>query len=664
MWQGMSSLLDHSDFMPRWSCGNWSAALGWTHILADLGTFGAYTAIPCVLGYFIWRRRDLPFPGLFFLFCCFIFACGTTHLIDACLFWWPVYRVSAIARVGTALVSWATVIALAPVIPKALAMRSPLDLEREIDARRRVELVLRARSVALDTAMDGIAIFDDDKACVYLNSAWAKQYGYAQREDALRLRFTRFHDEAAVDTLQSDPSVELGSKHRWRGEAAARRRDDSRFTAEISITSLQMGGFVVVSRDVSDRKRVEQERQKLNQTLENRVAEQTAELRRQSQLFQCVLDSMAEGVVVVNARAEIVHINPAAAHMFGQGEASVAGTTWPAGLRVLDADGKSPCAPDQTPVIRAVNGEQVDDQRIVIDRSPDAEPLWLSVTARPLQTLDGSVQGAVGVYRDIGLMREARAAEIFYAEQLEKNNRELSRSIQELDDFAHVVSHDLKEPLRRMHHYAVFLLEDDKNRLDEEGVRKLSTLQHLARRMEEMLEALLQFSRIGRIELAVTETPLRDVIQDAIDTLRINVGEQDVEWRISDEIPAICCDRIRITEVFRNLIANALEYNDKDRRIVEIGCLSASTAPDNALGRQVIYIRDNGIGIAEKHRETIFRMFRRLHGRDQYGGGLGAGLAIAKKIVERHGGQIWVESTVGQGSTFFVALPPRQGDPS
>ena len=115
----LAHLFDTSGFPPRWDCGNWSAGHGWLHILSDLGIWSAYVAIPCVLGYFVLRRRDIPFRRVFLLFGAFILACGTTHLMEAIIFWWPAYRLAGVIKLLTAIVSWSTVLALVPVTPKS-----------------------------------------------------------------------------------------------------------------------------------------------------------------------------------------------------------------------------------------------------------------------------------------------------------------------------------------------------------------------------------------------------------------------------------------------------------------------------------------------------------------------------------------------------------------
>ena len=167
MFDFFRQLLDTSDFPARWNCGNWTAAHGWLHVISDLGIWSAYVAIPIALIWFARQRGDLPFRTLFWLFGAFILACGSTHLMEAVIFWWPGYRVAGLIKAFTAVVSWATVIALVPIIPQALALRSPKALEREIAERKRAESQLleirdelerRVRARVADLAGDGAAL--------------------------------------------------------------------------------------------------------------------------------------------------------------------------------------------------------------------------------------------------------------------------------------------------------------------------------------------------------------------------------------------------------------------------------------------------------------------------------------------------------------------------
>ncbi|HKB41007.1 MAG TPA: ATP-binding protein, partial [Gemmataceae bacterium] len=291
-------------------------------------------------------------------------------------------------------------------------------------------------------------------------------------------------------------------------------------------------------------------------------------------------------------------------------------------------------------------------ERALQGESVTAEIQWedriLEFHIEPLRGEASAIVGAVGVGLDVTEHKRIEKAREFYAAQLRERNIELSRSNQELDEFAYIASHDLKEPLRGIHNYASFLIEDYGERLGNEGRAKLETLKHLTQRMDALIESLLQFSRVGRVDLAVQNTDLNEVVEEVLASLQISLEEGRVEVRFGRTLPHIRCDRVRIAEVFRNLFTNAMKYNDKPKRWVEIG-MTATPSP-------VFYVRDNGIGIAAQHHEAIFRIFKRLHSRDKFGGGTGAGLTIVKKIVERHSGRIWVESTPGEGSTFYFTI--------
>lgn len=241
------------------------------------------------------------------------------------------------------------------------------------------------------------------------------------------------------------------------------------------------------------------------------------------------------------------------------------------------------------------------------------------------------------------------------AEELAAINQELTRSNSELDAFAYVASHDLKEPLRGIHNYSSFLIEDYGSILNEDGVSKLQTLMRLAQRMENLINSLLHYSRLGRVELILNETDLNELLNTIIETIKISFKEQQIDISIPHRLPIIKCDRIQLGELFTNLITNAIKYNDKPIKSIEIGWQQEETLPHQSYWK--FYVKDNGIGIREKHQEVIFRIFKRLHPANCYGGGTGAGLTIAQKIVERHHGKIWVESTYGQGSSFYFTIP-------
>ncbi|NJN62482.1 MAG: GAF domain-containing protein [Coleofasciculaceae cyanobacterium RL_1_1] len=271
------------------------------------------------------------------------------------------------------------------------------------------------------------------------------------------------------------------------------------------------------------------------------------------------------------------------------------------------------------------------------------------------------------------------------ADALTHINQDLQRSNTELDAFAYIASHDLKEPLRGIHNYATFLLEDYGDILAADGTDKLHTLVRLTERMELLIESLLKFSRLGRQDLQVEPIDLNAMLRETITMFRMNPDWEGCEIRILPNLPIVWGDRSLIDEVLTNLISNGFKYNSQPQKWVEVGYCPQdfaenrptenrptenrptenNTKPDDSPPDDYVtlYVRDNGIGIRDKHIDSIFRIFKRLHAPGKYGGGSGAGLTIVRKIVERHGGTIHVESLYGQGTTFFVTLPVRDQTP-
>jgi chemotaxis family two-component system sensor kinase Cph1 len=246
------------------------------------------------------------------------------------------------------------------------------------------------------------------------------------------------------------------------------------------------------------------------------------------------------------------------------------------------------------------------------------------------------------------------------AAALARLNTELARSNDELDAFAYVASHDLKEPLRGIHNYAVFLLQDYAAQLDAAGLTKLQTLVRLSQRMEALIEGLLQLSRVGRQEMAVAEIDLNAALADVLDLLQPRLDQTRTTVAVASPLPTLRGNQVGIQEIFNNLLTNAMRYNDRPDKHVTIGLAPADARGPQGTGDPadfyVFAVQDNGIGIAPRHHTNIFRLFKRLHAPEKYGGGTGAGLAIAKKMAEKHGGELWVESEAGQGATFLFSL--------
>jgi light-regulated signal transduction histidine kinase (bacteriophytochrome) len=261
---------------------------------------------------------------------------------------------------------------------------------------------------------------------------------------------------------------------------------------------------------------------------------------------------------------------------------------------------------------------------------------------------NGDIVGASKIMRDISIQKQAEA-------KLLKYNQALERSNKELDDFAYIASHDLKEPLRGVFNNATFLLEDYQDKLDEKAQSRLKRLCFLSKRMEQLINDLLYFSRLGRQELTIQPTDVTAVIDDIVLMLDGTLKEQNATVTIKGVLPAAICDRSSVREILLNLITNAIKYNNKEIKTVEIGCIS-ELETSFGIEKQILYVKDNGIGIEQKFYEDIFRIFKRLNEEDDSRKGTGVGLTFVRKILDRHGGRIWVESSPGAGTTFYFTL--------
>ncbi len=254
------------------------------------------------------------------------------------------------------------------------------------------------------------------------------------------------------------------------------------------------------------------------------------------------------------------------------------------------------------------------------------------------------------VFRDIS--EETRSGNLLHDKtvELERSNHDLERSNRELETFAYAASHDLQEPLRTITSFVQLLGQRCQGQLDEDAKKYLGLITESAGRMGRMISDLLEYSRIQSRGAPCSKVDLNQVLRDVLSNLAVALKESSTKVTTAT-LPYVTGDAIQLVQLFQNLIQNAIKYRQENRSpIIHVGLIPQPN------GMVHLFIRDNGIGIDPKFFEKLFVLFHRLHPRDKYPG-TGVGLASCKKIVERHGGQIWVESEVGKGSTFHFTLP-------
>lgn len=245
--------------------------------------------------------------------------------------------------------------------------------------------------------------------------------------------------------------------------------------------------------------------------------------------------------------------------------------------------------------------------------------------------------------------------------ELEKANEMLLRSNGELDSFAHIASHDLKEPLRALASHAAFLKEDFGERLGESGDARLNRISFLSGQMTDLVDALFYYSRLGRAVAGAEIVDVGALITSVRASLMEMLTGENADILLETDLPNVLGNPAHLDTVFRNLISNGVRYNESERKLISIGCHPVSGEPEKGCRLGQFYVRDNGIGIDERFQEDIFRIFKRLHSRKAYAGGTGSGLTFTRKIVELNGGTINCTSAPGFGSTFHFTWPLAEG---
>jgi PAS domain S-box-containing protein len=499
---------------------------------------------------------------------------------------------------------------------------------RNISVRKAAEKHLAAMEGRyrglLEAAPDAMVVVNKGGAIVLLNVQAEKQFGY-RRDELLGQKVTNiipkgFAERLIADDLRSAEDA-LAQKIGTGIELIAQRKDGSEFPIEIMLSPLESAEGTLVTaaiRDISVRKAADKH------------------LAQMEGRYRGLLEAAPDAMVVVNHAGEIVLLNVQAEKQFEYSRDELVGqkvkNIIPEGFaeRLL-ADG-----------LRSAEealAQQIGTGIELHGRRKNGSEFPIELMLSPLESAEGTLVTAA--IRDITTRKRAES-------HLLQKVQELNRSNEELQQFANIASHDLQEPLRMVASYTQLLSRRYKGKLDSDADEFIAFAVDGAARMQRLIQDLLAFSRVGTKGTELLETSSEEALQQALLNLRGAV--EDSGALVShDPLPMVMADEMQLTQLFQNLVGNAIKYQKSEIPKVHI------SAAMNGEDKWNISVKDNGLGIDPQYFEKIFGMFQRLHKREEFAG-TGIGLAICKKIVERHGGKIYVESEPGQGSTFSFTL--------
>jgi PAS domain S-box-containing protein len=476
----------------------------------------------------------------------------------------------------------------------------------------------------LEAAPDAMVVVNVAGEIVLLNVQAERQFGYS-RDELLGQKVKNIIPDGFAERLIADgarSAAEALAQHIGTGiELIGRRKNGSDFPIEIMLSPLDSAEGILVTaaiRDISVRKAAEEH------------------LAQMEGRYRGLLEAAPDAMVVVNVAGEIVLLNVQAEKQFGYSRDELLGQEI---KNIIPAGFAERLISDALRSVEDALAQQIGTGIELIGRRKDGSDFPLELMLSPLDSAEGILVTAA--IRDITARKKAE-------EYLLQKIEELNRSNVELGQFAYIASHDLQEPLRMVASYTQLLSKRYKGKLDSNADDFIAFAVDGATRMQRLIQDLLAFSRVGTKGQELLDTSSEEALQQALINLRGAI-EASGALVTHDPLPMVLADEMQLIQLFQNLIGNGIKYQNPGIPQIHI-----SAAHDENM-KWTFSVKDNGLGIDPQYFERIFGLFQRLHRRDEFAG-TGIGLAICKKIMERHGGVISVESELGLGSTFSFAL--------
>jgi len=498
------------------------------------------------------------------------------------------------------------------------------DITMRKDAERHLAQMEGRYRGLLEAAPDAMVVVNQGGEIVLLNVQAEKQFGYS-RDELVGQKVKNIIPEGFAERLIADgtrSAAEALAQQIGTGiELIARRKNRSEFPIEIMLSPLESAEGTLVTaaiRDISVRRAAERH------------------LAQMEGRYRGLLEAAPDAMVVVNQKGEIVLLNVQAEKQFGYSRDELVGQKV---KNIIPQGFAERLVADALRSVEDALAQQIGTGIELTGRRKDSSEFPIEIMLSPLESAEGILVTAA--VRDITTRKTAEA-------NLLNKMEELNRSNEELGQFAYIASHDLQEPLRMVASYTQLLSRRYKGKLDSDADEFIAFAVDGASRMQRLIQDLLAYSRVGTKGRDLLDISSEEALQQALINLRGAIEEKGA-LVTHDPLPAVVADDMQLIQLFQNLVGNAIKYQNAGIPKVHI------SASRNGSKKWTFSVKDNGLGIDPQYFEKIFGMFQRLHKREEFAG-TGIGLAICKKIVERHGGSISVESQPGQGSTFRFAL--------